>query len=286
MNKPYSAAPLSDFHLRIGLLVTFVNEVNRGVERKDMNPMGNLYVFDDRAEIHTPKECPENWPTGFIRIYSEQAKSTADTEWTLRNFDPAHNSAGYDAKRGGSLDQQGIRFLTGLGGFYGCGGHYMVVPEFEQLSFIPFIGDHKDSPEKLLEESKLGGYDRKVVLAAFEEAKVKEEYTEDEMEHFGAPHTYTNWILLNALIISKVVSLRAIALSQHGDNVMREQLERDSRTGAPLPVDVSVADPVAELEHKVDIQVDPLDPAPDVTRALIESELKAKPGDHDGDRPL
>lgn len=264
MNKPYSAAPLSEHHLRVGLLVAFANEVNRGLEHKEMNPMGNLYVFDDRAEIHTPKSCPENWPTGFIRVYAERAKSTADCEFTLHNFDPAHNSAGYDAKRGGSLDQQGIRFLVGTGGFYGCGGHYMVVPEFEQLSFIPFIGEHTDSPEKILEETKLGGYDRKQLLAAFEEAKVKEEYTEDELEHFKVPHSYTNWVLLNALAIAKIVSLRAIALAEHGDNIMRENMERDSKTGAPLPVDVSEVDPALALEHQVGDKL----------------------GDHDGDRPL
>lgn len=226
MNKPYSAAPLSDHHLRIGLLVSFANEVNRNMEKKDMNPMGNLYVFDDRAEIHTPSICPENWPTGFIRVYAEQAKSTEDCEWTLHQFDPAHNTAGYDAKRGGSLDYHGIQALVSHGGFYGCGGHYMVVPEFAQLSFIPFIGTHTDSPEEILEESKLLSYDRKQLLAVYEYAKVKEEYTEEELEHFRVPHTYTNWVMLNALLISKIVTLRQAALAEHGDAVMQKAVEQ------------------------------------------------------------
>lgn len=250
MFKPYSSAPLSDHHLRVGLLVSFANEVNRGLERKDQNPMGNLYVFDDKSEIRVPKEVPENWPTGLVRIYAEQARSTADVEFRLCNFDPAMNTAGYDAKRGGSLDQQGVRF-TGQNGWCGLKAHYLVIPEFEQLSFVPLIGDHTQDIEAILEQAKLGGYDRKLIRAAYEDSKITEAYeAEDDLEHFsGVPHTYHNWLMLNALIISKIVTLRQIALAEHGDNVTREVLERDER-GNVIPIDVSVEDPAQALEHK------------------------------------
>jgi hypothetical protein len=242
----------------LGLLISFVNEVNRGLSHKEMNPMGTLYVFDDKAEIQTPGTVPENWPLGFIRVYTQQAKSTKDVEFTLRNFDPAHNSAGYDARRGGSLDQAGLRFVS-QHGYAGLEAHYMVVPEFEQLSFVPFIGNHTQSAAEILLESKLGGYDRKTVLAAFEESSIKEAYNEEDMEHFQVPHTYTNWVLLNALVIAKIITLRALALSEHGDNVYRET-SRYNTMGQVVPIDVSVKDPAEALEHKV--------------------------GDHDGDLPL
>lgn len=247
MNKPYSSAPLSEHHLRLGLLISFVNEVNRGLSHKEMNPMGSLYVFDDKAEIQTPGTVPENWPLGFIRVYTQQAKSTKDVEFTLHNFDPAHNSAGYDARRGGSLDQAGLRFVS-QNGYAGLEAHYMVVPEFEQLSFVPFIGDHTQSAEEILLASKLGGYDRKTLLAAYEESKVKEAYNEEDAEHFKVPYTYTNWVLLNALVIAKIITLRALALSEHGENVYREHAQRDSK-GQIVPIDVSVEDPAQALEH-------------------------------------
>lgn len=240
MNKPYSSAPLSDHHLRLGLLVGFANEVNRGLEKKDMNPMGNLYVFDNKEEIRTPLAVPENWPSGLIRVYAEQVRVDRPAEFTLSNFDPAMLTTAYDAKRGGGMDQQGIRF-TASTGYLGLQAHYLVVPEFSQLSFAPLIGHHLDTPEKILEESNLIPFDQKRILFAYEDAKLKEEYTsEEDIEHMaGVPFTYQNWIMLNAMIIAKVVTLRNIALAQYGEEVRQETIQRDDKTGAVLPIDVS-----------------------------------------------
>lgn len=242
MHKPYSSAPLSEHHVRIGVLVSFANEVNRNLDKKEMNPMGNLYVFDDRAEIRTPAKVPENWPTGFIRIYTEQARSTKDVDFTLHNFEPSNWTAGYDAKRGGSLDAAGLR-LVSENGFNGLEAHYMVIPEFNQLSFVPFIGHFEQSPEEILEASKLPKYDQKQIMVQFEEGKIIDEYDgEEDLEHFrGVPHTYHNWILLNALILSKIVTLRALALAEHAENVYA------ANTGN-APVDVSGETDVIEGE--------------------------------------
>lgn len=240
MNKPYQSAPLSEHHIRLGLLLDFANNVNRGLEKKELNPMGNLYIFDDHSEIRTPTSVPENWPHGLIRIYREQQTGGFDPEFTLHQFDPAMGTTAYDAKRGGGLDQQGIRF-TSQQGWRGLDAHYLVMPEYEQLSFIPLIGNHTDDIETILEASKLGGYDRKVIRQTFEEAKVKEAYdSEDDLELYrGVPHTYHNWIMLNALIVSKIVTLRNIALAEAGENALTSQFERDTQTGAVLPIDVS-----------------------------------------------
>jgi len=240
VNKPYQSAPLSESHLRLGLLLDFANNVNRGLDRKEMNPMGSLYVFDDHSEIRTPTVVPENWPHGLIRVYREQKTQGFEPEFVLHQFDPAMQTVAFDAKRSGGLDQQGIRFITQTG-WHGLDAHYLVMPEFEQLSFIPLIGTHTDSVESILDQSKLGGYDRKIVRMTYEEAMIKEAYdSEDDLELYrGVPHTYHNWIMLNALIVAKIVTLRAIALAEAGENAFRETVDRDSVTGAPLPVDVS-----------------------------------------------
>lgn len=239
MNKPYQSAPLSELHLRVGALLFFANEVNRGLERKEMNPMGNLYMFDDHSEIRTPANVPENWPHGLVRIFTEQAKGDEKYEFTLQHFDPAMSTAAYDAKRGGGIDQQGIRFLAGTG-WMGLTAHYLMVPEYDQVSYVPLIGKHTDSVDEILEEAKLGGYDRKVIRETYEATAMAPYENEDDIEHArGVPHTYHNWLMLNALIIAKIVTLRALALAEHGENVLNETLQRDSKTGAVLPIDVS-----------------------------------------------
>ena len=55
MNKPYSSAKLSEHHLRLGILSVFIDEVNRGLKHRARNPMGRIYVFDDKTEIFTPE---------------------------------------------------------------------------------------------------------------------------------------------------------------------------------------------------------------------------------------
>lgn len=224
MHKPYQTAPLSDHHLRIGLLVDFANVVNRGLSRKEMNPMGATYVFDDRAEIINPAKCPENWPTGLIRIYREEVRADEKHQFTLAQFEAAANAAGYEARYGGgSMDQQGLRFLASTR-YMGLSAHYLVIPEFEQLSYIPLIGDHTDSVDEVLDKAgKLTAYDRRVILETYESTSVKEEYDEDTLEALnGVPHTYHNWLFLNACIISRIVTLRQLALTTHAEDVLAE----------------------------------------------------------------
>lgn len=224
MHKPYQTAPLSEHHLRIGLLVDFANAVNRGLSRKEMNPMGATYVFDDRAEIINPKNCPENWPTGLIRIYREEKRSDESHPFTLNQFEPAVNAAGYEARYGGgSMDQQGLRFMSSTR-YMGLTAHYLAIPEFEQLSFIPLIGEYTDSVDEVMAKvENLTPYDRSQILEVYESSCIKDPYDEETLETLnGVPHTYHNWLFLNACIISRIVTMRQLALAEHAEDVSRE----------------------------------------------------------------
>jgi hypothetical protein len=241
--------------MKVGLLVSFTNAVNDGLAKKAHNPMGSLYVFDAHTEIIAPGDCPPNWPSGLIRIYRNERRAGSDPEFTLHHFDPAVNAAGWDDRWHGSMDQTGLRRAQAEG-YYQLEAHYLVVSEFGQLSFIPLQGDHKDDPAELLAAVKnLTAYDKKEILRVFDEAKVKQPYNEDDLESTkGVPHTYANWLLLNALLAARLVALRQVALSELGDQVLSDQLARDSKTQEVLAIDVGEdeePDPeqVAEMER-------------------------------------
>lgn len=247
MNKPYSSAKLSEHHLRIGILSAFIDEVNRGLKHRSRNPMGRIYVFDDKTEIFTPAKPPENWPIGLIRIYSDVRRGHLLPEYGLRHFEPAVNCSAIDVgahATAGTLDHQGLRFLASTS-YCGLSAHYLVFGEYDQLSFVPLLGHHKDSVDDVIAlAGKLTSYDKRLIIELYESASIKQPYDEETlMGTNNIPHTYHNWLLLNACIMSRVVTLRQVALAELADAV-QDRASGMISSALQAPIDVS--------EEKVD----------------------------------